>query len=415
LEISKDIEKLKQVIQEDGWLYELPFPDGHRRMIGKVAHGRLAALARAIVATDDRLAGRIHPDPFFKILAEELGRAIWEREEVEEREFIESCVELAISKHLKPREFYIPCIAPCYRGMTKFKIGPVTFIDKTYFVANHSERIRAVKSFEFGEFEEFYKVQNWIAHIAIDGFDRKSSEERAFLCVRLAIASIKAKLGCDLAQWLGTEKQSMPGLTHYSLTSEPDGPDPQTINLGWGRQFILNGSNDQVEHLLTGPSTTWFAVFGAFLEQISCLGRWSYLESKIVTALIWLDIGNSPISDAEKVVAFSNCIEAIFVTKERGKKQQLAVRSRHLLEYSGWRADLNDEVENFYSTRSNIVHGDIMPLDSELSSAAFIGKYLTDVCMEGFLHFSHWLLAKHHRAGTREHSLRISERRIAVS
>lgn len=402
-EMSKDAEKIKQVLQVDGWPYELPFPDGQKRLIGKAAYKKLADLARILIATDDRLIGRIRVDPIFKVLSEELGRAIWEREKVEERAFIESCVQLAISRHLKPREFYIPCIAPYYEGMTKFRIGPVTFTDKTHFMTHHSDRICAFESFEFSEFEDCYKVQNWIAHIRIDRFDARNSKERAFLCVRLAIASIKARLERNQAQWLGNEKQSMPSLKRYSLTSEPDGAEPLKIYLGWGRQFILNSSNDQVEKLLSVPDRTWFGLFGAFLEQIVDLGQWSYLESKIVTALIWLDIGNSPISDAERTVAFSNCLEAIFVTKEIGKKQQLVARSRILLEYYGWRSDLNGKVDKFYSTRSGIVHGDIMPLDSELFEAALVGKYFTDVCIEGFLHFSHWLLAKHNHAGTKEH------------
>ena len=404
IELSQDVEKFKRCIKEDGWHYELPFPDG-QRLIGKDAYRRLASLARAIVATDDRLIGRVRVETFFRILSEELGRAISEREEVEEKKFIEHCVDLVVSKHCSPRDFYIPCIAPYFQGMTKFQIGSVTFFDKPHFFAENSGKIQAFGTLEFGEFEDFYKIQNWIAHVRIDGFDPKCAEERAFLCVRLAIASIKAKLDSGLAQWLGTEKQSMPGLTRYSLTSEPEGENPQSIQLGWGRQFILNSSNERVEHLLSPASRTWFAVFGAFLEQIACVGRWSYLETKIVTALVWLDIGNSPISDAEKVVAFSNCLEALFVTKERGKKQQLAMRSRYLLEYSGWRSDLNDKVEGFYSSRGGIVHGDIMPLASELSEVANLGKYLADVSIEGFIHFSHWLLAKHDRAGTKEHEL----------
>lgn len=403
MELSQDIEKFKQTIKEDGWPYKLPFPDGHGRPIGKEAYERLVKLARAIVASDDRLAGKIQLDPFLKILSEALGKAIWERAEVEEWKFIEHCVELAVSEHLKPREFYIPCIVPYYSGITKFRIGPVTFYDKKTFISDNSTRIQAFEPFKFDEFENFYTAQNWIAYVRIDAFDKESAEERAYLCVRLAIASIKAKLERNLAQWLGTEEQSMPGLTRYSLTSEPHGDDPQTINLGWRRQFILNGNNQPVEHLLTVPSRNWFSVFGAFLEEIACTGQWNYLESKMVTAFIWLDIGNSPISDAEKVVAFSNCLEALFVTNERGKKKQLAVRSRLLLEYSGWRTDLNDEVEDFYSSRGKIVHGDIMPLASELSNSAYIGKYLTDVCIEGFVYFAHWLLVKHNRAGTREH------------
>jgi len=63
LELSQDAESLMQAIQDDGWPYELPFPGGHRRMIGKEAHKRLAQLARDIVATDERLIGRIRLNP----------------------------------------------------------------------------------------------------------------------------------------------------------------------------------------------------------------------------------------------------------------------------------------------------------------------------------------------------------------
>jgi len=310
---------------------------------------------------------------------------------------------MTISKHHKPRDFYIPCIAPYYLGVTRFRIGPVTFYDRDRFISDNSKRIPDHQTPAFIKFKDTYKFQNWIAHVRIDGFDRESAEERAFLCVRLGIASIKAKLDLYLAQWLGTEKQSMPGLRRYTLTSDPEGDDPRAIHLNGWRKFILNADNEPVEHLLLGRSRDWFDVYGAFLKHTAHLGRWSYLETKIVTALIWLDIGNSPISDAERIVAFSNCLEALFVTKERGKKRQLVERSRLFLEFAGNREDLNNKVGYFYSTRGDIVHGDVMPLNSELSDAAYIGKYLVDVCIEGFVHFSHWLLAKHKNARTKEH------------
>lgn len=403
LDLSNDIESVSQIIQEDGWLYELPFPNGSKRIIGKTAYQKLASLSQAIVESDVKLLDRIDPNLFLEVLLGELGRAIWEQEKVEERKFVESCVELVILKYVKSLEFYIPCIAPFYDGMKIFTIGPITFHDKEHFLANHAARVAGTAAVDLEEFKASYRFQNWIAHIRIDGFDRENAEKRAFLCVRLAIASIKARLDLSLAQWLGTEKQSMPGLTRYLLTSEPNGPHARKISLGWGRKFILNASNDQVEHLLSESSRNWFQVFGAFLEEIACRTGWSYIDSKIVTALIWLDIGNIPISDAERVVAFSNCLEAIFITRDRGKRQQLTARSRLLLEYSGWQAELNGKVEEFYAIRGDIVHGDIMPLSSDLSRAAHIGKYLTDVCVEGFIHFSHWLLTKHYRAGTKEH------------
>ncbi|SFU12388.1 hypothetical protein SAMN05444141_10999 [Pseudovibrio denitrificans] len=399
-EIVKDKDSFRLMLQDGGWLCKLPLPNGRELYTGKSAYQRLLTLAKEIIVDDERLSGRVRIDPFFKILREEFGRIIWKQEEIDEVSLIEACIKRAVSSLCVTKEYYIPCIAPYFQGMTQFKIGPVTFISKEKFSAHYSERIAAYHSMEFSKFEDFYKVQNWIACIKISDFDEKLAEERAFLCVRLAIASIKARLEQEPAQWLGTEKQSMPGLTNYRLTSEPSGKEPSKINLGWGRRFILNGNNEEVEHLLTASSRSWFIVFGRLIEKIVNLSQWDYLESKIVTAMIWLDIGNSPISSAERVVAFSNCLEALFVTEERGKKNQLVIRSRLLLEYSGWRADLNGKVDEFYSKRGDIVHGDEMPLNEGLSNTAFVGKYLSDVCIEGFLYFYHWLLTKHHQADT---------------
>ncbi|KZK97294.1 MULTISPECIES: hypothetical protein [unclassified Pseudovibrio] len=400
--IVKDKEKYRQALQDGGWLCKLPLPNGRELFIGKNAHQRLITLAREIIADDERLFGRVRIDPFFEILKKELGRIIWQQEEYKEDFVIETCIKKAIANLCAPREYYIPCIVPAFQGMTQFKIGPVTFIEKESFAASHSERIEAYHSLEFSKFEDFYAVQNWVACIKISGFDKKLAEERAFLCVRLAIASIKSRLEQEPAQWLGTEKQSMPGLTNYALTSEPEGVDPSKINLGWGRRFILNGNNEEVEHLLSAASRSWFIAFGRLIEKIVNLSQWDYLESKIVTAMIWLDIGNSPISSAERVVAFSNCMEALFVTSEGGKKHQLVARSRLFLEYSGWRPNLNGKVDEFYSKRGDIVHGDEMPLNDGLSNTAFVGKYFSDVCIEGFIHFYHWLLSKYHHANTKE-------------
>lgn len=400
--LARDPAKYMQAVREDGWPCELSFPDGSNRLIGKKAYTRLSQLSLSVVETDYRLKGKIGSDVFFEVLSGALGTAIVERQDIRERDFIESCVQMAVAKHLKSVDFFIPCIAPSCRGMGKFHIGPVTFFEKRRFMAANYERIQVLPPFDLSRLEESYKLQNWIAHVRIEGFEETRAEERTYLCVRLAIASIKARLSSRSAQWLGTEKQPMPALTSYSLTSEPVEAS-QRIAMGWRTQFINVGYGTEVESLMSIRSRKWFAVLGDFLGNVSCLGEWSYLQSKIVTALIWLDIGNTPTSDAEKVVAFSNCLETMFVTRDQGKKRQLVSRSRLLLGYSGWCPDLNNKVENFYSSRGDVVHGDIMPLASELAGTAFVGKYLTDVCIEGFIHFSRWLLDKHSRAGTREH------------
>ncbi|PYF07447.1 hypothetical protein C8J30_11846 [Rhodobacter viridis] len=403
-ELLRDYKSYAEEVRKDEWpFFDLPHPNGSRRKIGSQAFRRLQNLSRKIVSNDPRLAGRMENETFFKLFSREVSAQIFSDVCIDERQLVEFCITSALQECIAPRIHFVPCVLPNYSGISKFSIGPVRFFKKDDFF---SGKICGDFIDYYGDLErakEFYQRQNWVACVAIDGFDKKKAQERAFLFVRLAIASIKVKLDQGLAQWLGTERQSFPNLRNYSFVSESTNLEMGKVALGWGHKYVLNSGNKSVEHLRSESSRAWFFLVGAFLDRIIGIPDWSFLESKIVTALIWSDIGGSPVSNAERIVAFSNCLEALFVTHENGKKSQLVERSRLFLEYAGWRPDYNSRVSNFYSKRCDIVHGEEMPLRPELREFAEVGKYFSDVCVEGFVNFAYWLLMKHRDEGTKQH------------
>mgnify|MGYP005993185817 CR=1 FL=1 len=403
--LSRDHESIVKAIKDDGWLYQMPFPDGRRPTIGKAAHEALTDISRAIVASDERLKGKVKVSSYSEILSEKFGRALFEKTEIDEPVFIEECTAEAASKLLEVRDIYIPCIAPDFLNMKKFRIGPVSFYEKESFLRDRAGDIQQYKHLNFEDFESYYKVQNWIACVRVSDFQAELGTERAYLMVRLALASIKCYMDTNQSKWIGTERQSMPTLRRFSLASYPEMTTSNQIHVGWSVQYVNSGGGKDSQFLLSKNARGWFNLLGAFLDANKDKGYWNFLDTKIITAMIWLDIGNSQISDAEKVVAFSNCLEALFVSSDQGIKRQIVDRSAGFLEHSGWFPELNDRVGDFYLSRCKLVHGEASPISADIREAAHIGKYLTDVCMEGFLHFAHWMLLKHQAEGTREHEL----------
>ncbi len=351
VEISKDSKKLIDAVKQDGWVYELQLPNNRKRLIGKEANRRLYELCKRIVSSDERLNGKVTAERYKEIFSRRFGEVLSEGLEIEELAFVEGCNGEVIGTLLDTQDIYIPCIAPSISRLKRFVIGPVTFYEKETFLKERAEDIQHYDSLAFQEFETCYRVQNWIARVRISGFEDKLATERAYLCVRLALASIKCYIDLNQSRWSGTEKQSMPTLRGFSLKSFPASSDPTAIHYGWNQQYINSGSKEVVQWLMSSNANGWFRLFGGFLEVVKEKGQHNFIQSKIITAMIWLDIGNSQISDAEKVVAFSNCLEALFVSSDRGIKRQIVERSKGLLDHSGWKPETHERVAEFYTCR----------------------------------------------------------------
>lgn len=402
----KDAKTYVETVAAEGWDYSLYLPDGGSIFIGKSAHLSILDLSKAIVSSDSRLSQRMNPTKFSAILSDRIGKWLVDDSEIDALDFIEACIKGAVESHIEAMAFYIPCIAPYFDGIAKFKIGPVTFIDKKKFFLTHQERLYIQSQSRFEGFNTRYRIHNWIAKVEISNFDQEHAEQRAYLIVRLAIAAIKIKLEHRRAKWCGSDGRTIQSSTRYILTAHQNcEPKDQGIFLNTNIDLILNGNNDEVAHVLSASSRDWFRLFGSFLDHIHNEVSLGHLESRIVNALVWLDVGNSALSDAENIIAFSNSLEAMFVTNDRQRKRQVITRAGKLLGRAGWHSHANGRVDEFYSKRGELVHGEISPLDSTLAEYCLLGKYFTDACLEGFVYFAHWLRQKHVKLGTPQHNL----------
>lgn len=379
----------------DDFEYLIHLNEGWSRIIGYAAEEQLYELSKSRINTNSDLAGRVGTYDLIQAIKAELGNSISKKAyDFNPNALVKRCVEQLRSDILATEEYFIPCIAPSYNGLKKFSIGPVTFINKESFFRDFAKKLPAAYLPNMEKFKGHHNLQNWIACVTIEKFSVRLAQKRANLCVRLAIASIKAQMALQNSKWLGTINQTMPDLQTYSMVrSSPD--DSQDLLFSRSTQFILNGNNEDVEHLLSLESKYWFHLIGLFLEHIMAKSNWSFLENKLVTALIWLDVGNSHVSDAEKIIAFSNCLESLFGTPNANIQKRITSLSSDILKYTGRNPTLNGQVAKFYDARSKLVHGRIMPIGAELGEIVHLGKYLSDNCTIGMIHFTHNLIAKH--------------------
>lgn len=404
--IISDIEAFKIESSFPNLGCNLPAPNGFGHyVIGRKAQTKLEKLSEKIITSDVRLSGRIDVSSYVQMLKREISTRLLNSTEIDEIELIESVTKSSIEVCLKSRTYFIPCIAPNWPHMVKFTIGSVKFWNKEYFYTQNKETFKESFSGAVKQFKEIYELQNWIAEITVHKFDERISEELANLLVRLALTSIKSQMDASNAKWLASHKQSLPLLRSIPLTQEHPKTEPAHIYFGYKKKFILNSKSDEVNFLLSHSSKSWFKLVGTFLNSIEEQGEWSFLQNKIVTAMIWLDTGNTPISNAERVVAYSNCLEAMFVTGETRIKDQVVKNTSKFLEFNGTRPELNDRIAEFYKARCDIVHGDALPTKLDFADIAYLGNYFTNICIEGFLYFISWLINKHKEANTYEHLL----------
>ena len=398
-------EASRDEIENFDFFYTIDGPNNKKKLLGRKAYQEVHRICRAYIAAEPRLDNRIQVTTLTKCVLKNMFDQFIEPNDLSGRDFIDLCANEVLTTGLISEKYFIPCICPNHTAINRFKIGPVEFIRKKDFFDMKARHLHPQNKFTFDDIDQKYKLYNWIAIISISGFDEETSEERAYLAARLAVAALKPKMDISLSQWLGTDQQMMPSLTRFTIKSKKNSDAARPIYIGWSQKFILNGDDSQVENLLNISSHHWFNEFGALLAYLINNGRWGYLETRIFNAIIWMDTGNSPISNAEKIIAFANCLEALFATSESNIKKQIEDRCSIFLKFAGWDSGMNSKVGSFYNVRSRLVHGEKNPIQDNLHEIMLIGKYLTDVCLVGFLHFSLWLKHKHKSKKTEEHDL----------
>jgi len=200
-------------------------------------------------------------------------------------------------------------------------------------------------------------------------------------------------VGCSLRSQLIPSHQE-------TLLSQARGQRP---SLSMQRRFFLNANDEQIAHLFAAGYSNWLKCLGDFLDHYIALGEFGFLGNRMITALTWFDTGCSPIGDAQKIIAYSNCLEALFITDDKGKKDQLLSRSTPFLEIVDQDPQWSLRVGEFYSIRSQLVHGQSSPLDPSHRLHVEFGNRICSILLQAMLSFCIWLLVKYPVATTPRH------------
>jgi len=365
-------------------------PRGGIRHIGIDAETRLYELAERTIGSTSDLVGRIKPNDIVQLFKRELGKAIYDDSPKEAHQIVEECLEEARNTILTDCVFFIPCLLPEHSLVQRFAIGPISFHKKEKFLSsNFSFHGRDAEHFE--QLKTQKKVFNWVAEVKISRFSASLSEDRAYLFARLAIAGLKMAFDDRSAKWLGTDQQLLPSHSDFRLSQLKD----RKPRIGRRRKFFINGSDEQVAHLFATSSVNWMFALGSFINHYITVGDFGFLGNRIITALTWFDTGCSPISDAEKVIAYTNCMKALFVTEDQGQKEQLRRRATPFLETIDPEIDWADQISTFYRIRSELVHGIISPLSPKVRIQVEFGFKVSASSIQAVLYFCIWLLSRY--------------------
>lgn len=371
--------------------------------LGGIGTIHLRDLSDAILGESTSIFGRIDKHSFFKIVLSELEKLVEFPASVTGDIFRKRCVKAAIEETKGVLTYFIPCVAPNHSLISKFKIGRVNFWRKGLFLRTRLAESWLIEKLKKDKFEAEYADFNYVAEVSINDFSEVLASERAKQLVRIAIAAIKVLMPLHHSVWLGSQHQATQKRRQLSFRSESRTPQ-QTVLLTYV-QFTQNGDDSDVGGLLTKRGRHWFYLVGELIDQVADKVNWSFLENKLSGALIWADIGNSPCSNAEKIIAFSNCLESISVTRKEEIASQIAERVGKMLSHTGWRPELHDQLKSFYTIRSKLAHGEGSPNNASLEEAVSLGKYFTDASLYFFIAFAKWMLSRHLRMKTKKQSL----------
>lgn len=108
-----------------------------------------------------------------------------------------------------------------------------------------------------------------------------------------------------------------------------------------------------------------------------------------------MDVGTSPSFPAQRIVAYSNCLEALFVTEDRGQREQICKRAVPILKIINIDTDWDTKIRDFYRVRSELVHGVRSPVDNMLKQSVYAGASLANSSVMGAIYFCVWLLEKY--------------------
>lgn len=372
-------------------LFAINMPSGRRHMIGRNAEQKLYELAQNTVENHDDLNGKIDPKELVKEFKLEIAKWIENETDISPADIVKECAARLISIYNIPVEYFVLCVLPEHSLISRFRIGPVEFHRKDRIWNELEIQFSGQEKDWFDHYGEEAKYYNWIASVSISGFNKNRGRERAYLLTELAISAIKIVYPQRDAIWFGTDAQLRPQHLQHGISQTKE----EKASIYWKKTYLGLKDDETVEWLLSSQRGDFIYLVGNFLGQYALRGGFGFIGNKIVSALKWADVASSHLLPSQRIISYSNCLEALFITDDKGVKAQICDRAACFLKVVDRDRDWKQEVAKFYKARSDLVHGRISPVDEKSSKMVASAKLIADNCVIGMMYFCDWLLKKY--------------------
>ena len=361
---------------------------GRQRIIGRKALSELYRLSNFEISRNPKLTGRVNADKLVAHLRESILEEIDNPTTLSASDILRLNANRLVDSLSSERNFYFPCKLPRQSRISKFHIGPVKFRRKDDFyidIADICDDRDLLK-----EYDAQYTEYNWIASVCIKDFDFEKGHQRASLFVKLAIVGLKICFKESFSKWMGSIDQLNPRLAQYYAHE-----DCGRVYVGSSRTFALAISEENLSEIFENRHDTCLRKCGNFLNQYIDRGDFGFLGGKIISALTWMDTGTTPSFPAQRILAYSNVLEVLFVTSDRGVSSQIRRRAAPLLSVYDPDRDWEKLVRDFYRVRSELVHGSVSPVYDKLDRHVALGADLAGKAIVSMMEFCGWLLQRY--------------------
>ncbi|MEA1015337.1 HEPN domain-containing protein [Sphingosinicella sp. LY1275] len=362
---------LKNLPKSD-WMFELPHPSGTGKMIcGRAAAQRLEELARSAIRRSG-LSRQVDVLAVRRVLGDILVRKF-----LKEKRGIEiSQVERALAeagrmaaKGCSTITHFLPCHLMIAQQPASFDIGPVRFHSRASFRSLLAKQLRAERGREVRrnkriifDVVRYFKTFGWVAEVAIQQCDGKTSSPLAEQAVTAALNCLHLLLGA--------------GYTHRMAVGGP------AIDFDKRGGFSLSAGGSLTTSAVYGGGPgevayedDWFSMFdrsdykeglrlcGIALEVAVDPRLTRPLSDRFLDAALWFGEAVREKSPAAKVVKYVTAIERMLMTDEKDDITTLVSERLAALCCRGAesREQLRDEARRLYSLRSKLVHGSLSP------------------------------------------------------
>ncbi|TPM35708.1 HEPN domain-containing protein [Mesorhizobium sp. B2-3-4] len=369
----------------------IQMPSGRRFTIGRQAERKLQELARNTIEKHDDLVGKFDTADLVAEFKVEIAKEIEAQTERSAADIVKECSDRLARSRSNSIRYYVPCLLPEHSLIVRFRLGPVQFHRKDRLWAELRDQFSEQEAGWFAKHIKDTEHYNWVASVDIKGFSDKKGWGRAYLLVELAIAAIKILYPANDAVWYGADSQLIPLRLRHRISQT----EQKKASISWNKKFLSIKDDASIEAVLLGNRSGFIYLIGEFLKQHALRGKFGFISNKIVSALKWSDLANSHMLSSQRVISYSNCLEALFVTNESNKTAQIRDRSLYFLSVVDSERDWGSDVSSLYKARCDLVHGDISPIAEQTEKFVYLGKIITDKCIVGMLCFCVWLLKKY--------------------